>query len=57
MADASKSVATAYGVLRPSGRARRVTYIINPDGRIQEIVDASDAAKHVARASEIFLKG
>jgi len=57
VADAQKSVATAYGVLRPSGRARRVTFFLGADGRVQEIVDASEAAKHVARAKALHLSG
>jgi len=56
VADASKSVATAYAVLRPSGRARRVTFFIGGDGKIQEIVDSSDAANHVAKAHARYLK-
>ena len=56
VADASKAVATAYNVLRPSGRARRVTFLIGADGKIQEIVDTSEATKHVARASSLYLK-
>ena len=55
VADTSKSVATAYGVLRPSGKARRVTFFIGPDGKIGDIVDTGDAAPHVARARSRFL--
>ncbi len=57
VADASKAVATAYDVLRPSGRARRVTFLIGADGRISEIIDASEATKHVERARATYLKG
>ena len=57
IADASKSVATSYGVLRPSGRARRVTFFLTADGRVQEIVDSSEASNHVARAQALYLKG
>jgi thioredoxin-dependent peroxiredoxin len=56
VADASKAVATAYGVLRPSGRARRVTFFLGADGKIQEIVDVSEASRHVARAQDLYLK-
>jgi thioredoxin-dependent peroxiredoxin len=56
VADSSKAVATAFDVLRPSGRARRVTFFIGADGKIQEIVDSSDAKNHVARAQAIHLK-
>jgi peroxiredoxin Q/BCP len=37
LSDESKAVATAYGVLAPSGRARRWTFFIGPDGRLQHI--------------------
>ena len=55
VADASKAVATAYDVLRPSGRARRVTFFIGADGKVKEIVDSSEASKHVARAQALYL--
>ena len=55
VADTSKAVATAYGVLRPSGKARRVTFFIGPDGRIKDIVDTGDAAPHIAKARSTFL--
>jgi peroxiredoxin Q/BCP len=55
VADTSKSVAKAYGALRESGRARRVTFLIGPDGRIMDIVDVPKADPHVARARELFL--
>lgn len=55
IADTSKQVATAYGALRPSGRARRVTFFIGPDGKIADIVDTSDAARHVERARAVYL--
>jgi peroxiredoxin Q/BCP len=55
VADTSKEVATAYGVLRPSGRARRVTFLIGPDGKVLEIVDQPAAPVHVDRARERFL--
>jgi thioredoxin-dependent peroxiredoxin len=55
VADHTKAVATSYGVLRPSGRARRVTFFLAPDGKIQEIVDSSDAKQHVAKAEARYL--
>jgi peroxiredoxin Q/BCP len=55
VADATKKVATAYGALRPSGRARRVTFLIDPDGKIVEVVDVSDAVKHLERARARYL--
>ncbi|MCI4331847.1 MAG: peroxiredoxin [Thermoplasmata archaeon] len=55
VADTSKDVATAYGVLRPSGRARRVTFLIDPAGKVVEIVDNPAAPPHVEKARQRFL--
>ncbi len=55
VADTSKQVATAYGTLNPKGRARRVTFFVGGDGRITDIVDSSDASRHVTRARVTFL--
>lgn len=56
IADDKKEVAGKYGVLRPNGRAKRVTFMIDAGGKVLEVVDASSAATHVARAQERFLK-
>jgi peroxiredoxin Q/BCP len=37
LSDPTKQVASAYGVLGPSGLARRWTFYIGPDGRILDI--------------------
>ena len=37
LSDPGKQVATAYGVLGPSGLARRWTFYIGPDGKILDI--------------------
>lgn len=37
LADPEKKVANAYGVLGPSGLARRWTFYIGPDGKILHI--------------------
>lgn len=55
IADRSKSVAAAYGVLGPRGLARRVTFLIGPDGKILEVVDASSPDPHLERAKARFL--
>jgi thioredoxin-dependent peroxiredoxin len=57
IADSKKEVATKYGVLKPSGTARRVTFLIDPAGKVVEVVDSSSADAHVVRARERFLKG
>ncbi len=56
VADRSKAVATAYGVLGPSGNARRVTFLIDPKGKVLEVVDKSSPDLHLERARERFLK-
>ena len=55
VADTSKAVARSYGVLRPSGKARRVTFFLDPDGRIADVVDTGDAGPHVERARSRYL--
>jgi peroxiredoxin Q/BCP len=55
VADSTKTVATSYGVLRPSGKARRVTFLISPDGKIRDVVDVPEAVRHVERARAMFL--
>jgi thioredoxin-dependent peroxiredoxin len=57
IADSKKEVATKYGVLKPSGTARRVTFLIDAEGKVVEVVDNSSADQHVVRARERFLKG
>ena len=55
VAEDTKAVAKAYGVLAPAGYARRVSFFIAPDGRVEEVVDTSAADKHLARAAERYL--
>jgi thioredoxin-dependent peroxiredoxin len=55
VADAKKEVAGRYGVLGPRGTARRVSFLIDRDGTIAEIVDASSPDPHVAKARARFL--
>jgi thioredoxin-dependent peroxiredoxin len=55
VADSSKKVATLYGVLNPSGHARRVTFLIDPSGKVQDIIDTSSPDAHLARARATFL--
>jgi peroxiredoxin Q/BCP len=50
LSDESKAVATAYGVLGPSGRARRWMFFIGPDGRITHI----ETAGHTKDAGEFL---
>lgn len=55
IADTSKSVSTAYGVLGRRGTARRVTFLIDGQGKVVEVIDASSADPHLARARARFL--
>ena len=50
LSDEPKTVATAYGVLGPTGRARRWIFFIGPDGRIQHI----ETASHTKDAGEFL---
>jgi peroxiredoxin Q/BCP len=55
VADSSRSVAQAYGVLNPRGRARRVTFLIDSDGKVVEVIDTSSPGPHLERARARFL--
>ncbi len=55
VADHAKAVATRYGVLGPRGTARRVTFLIERDGRVVEVVDTSTPDRHVEQARARFL--
>jgi len=52
VADADKAVARQYGVLGLLGIAKRVTFFVGPDGRIEEVVQGMLPAPHVRRAIE-----
>ncbi|MCI4327465.1 MAG: peroxiredoxin [Thermoplasmata archaeon] len=56
VADSKGSIATAYGVMGPSGRASRVTFLLAPDGKVVEKVSGSPLT-HVERAKARFLSG
>ena len=57
LADPTKETATKYGVLGPSGLARRWTFYIAPDGKILHIDNAVKAASSgpdmVAKLAEL----
>jgi peroxiredoxin Q/BCP len=52
ISDGDKSIAKAYGVLGFLGFARRVTFFIDENGQIQEVVEAIGPNPHVKRALE-----
>jgi thioredoxin-dependent peroxiredoxin len=52
VADTEKSIARHYGVLGLLGFAKRVTFFVGPDGRVQEVVQGMLPAPHLRRALE-----
>lgn len=57
VADHDKKVAERYGVLGPNGRARRVTFLLGRDGKVEEVVDSSSVPTHLEKARKRFLSG
>ncbi len=55
VADSTKKVVGAYGVLGPGGKARRVTFLLDPKGVITQVIDAKDATEHVRLAQRALL--
>jgi thioredoxin-dependent peroxiredoxin len=55
IADVSKNITESYGVLSPKGRARRVSFMIDPKGTVVEVVDNSAALIHTAAAERRYL--
>jgi peroxiredoxin Q/BCP len=51
LSDPDKQVSGAYGVLSPSGRARRWTFYIGPDGKIL-FIEKTGGAVQTANAGE-----
>jgi thioredoxin-dependent peroxiredoxin len=55
LADQKQEVAKTFGVLRPSGHAGRVTFLVEKDGKVAEVIDVSSPAAHLERARARFL--
>jgi len=55
LCDPQRTVAKAFDVLHPRGVARRVTFLVGPSGKVEEVVDASSVETHLARARARFL--
>jgi len=55
VADAEKEIARSYGVLGVLGLAKRITFLLDRDGRILEVVDSILPRAHVQRARERWL--
>lgn len=55
VADRTKAVAKKFDVLAPQGYARRVSFFLDAQGRVLEVVDTPSAGPHVERARARFL--
>jgi peroxiredoxin Q/BCP len=56
LSDPEKGVATSYGVLGPTGLARRWTFYIGPDGKILHIEKAGGAAQTAEAGTTMVTK-
>ncbi|PLC63163.1 peroxiredoxin [Vulcanisaeta sp. EB80] len=52
LSDHGKDVSRRYGVLRPTGTAERVTFIISPEGKIAKIIRNVKPEEHPVRVLE-----
>jgi thioredoxin-dependent peroxiredoxin len=55
VADPEKSIARLYGVLGAFGLAKRVTFVIDPSGRVSHVTTGLSPGPHVRAISEQFL--
>ena len=55
LADPTTATTKSYGVLNQRGKAKRVTFFIDPVGKVNDIVESSGANPHVERAKSRFL--
>ncbi|GMU96772.1 MULTISPECIES: peroxiredoxin [Ignavibacterium] len=56
LSDENKEVSKAYGVLNNLGLANRITFIVNKEGKIAEIIREVDVQKHADQVFEIAMK-
>lgn len=57
VSDGDKSIARSYGVLGFLGFARRVTFFLSAEGRVEEVVESIGPNPHVRRALERIGRG
>jgi len=55
VADATKEIARKYGVLGLLGWAKRVTFLVDPQGRVQEVIEGMLPDRHL-RGAEKWLE-
>lgn len=56
LSDENKEVSKAYGVLNNLGLASRITFVLDKEGKIAEIIRDVDVQKHADQVFEIALK-
>ena len=54
VADADKAISRQYGVLGLLGSARRVTFFVDPDGKVAHVVEGLIPGPHVRAAVKRF---
>ena len=54
LSDSERRVSQAYGVLRPTGTAERVTFIISPEGKVAKVIRRVKPEEHPAKALEFL---
>jgi peroxiredoxin Q/BCP len=56
LSDEKKEVSRAYGVLNNLGLASRITFVVDKEGKIAEIIRDVDVQKHADQVFEIAMK-
>ncbi|MGI0132181.1 MAG: peroxiredoxin [Thermoplasmata archaeon] len=56
VSDSERTISRQYGVLGAFGYARRVTFLLAPDGRIEEVISTPLPGPHVRRALEMVAR-
>jgi peroxiredoxin Q/BCP len=54
LADAKGEVATLYGVLKDSGVARRITFVIDESGNVTHVFDPAGTEGHAAEVAAVL---
>jgi thioredoxin-dependent peroxiredoxin len=57
VSDVNKQIAKDYGVLGTFGVAKRVTFYIDPGGKVAEVVESMRPGPHTEKAVNRYLKG
>lgn len=57
VSDQDRRIAESYGVLGSFKVAKRVTFYIDPSGKVSEVVDSPRPGPHTEKAVERFLEG